>query len=190
MQEITVIEREVRKLDYLWDSGNSAPRAILVRLVAAGAEVALRGFFFTRAREELAVRIEVRHEAPQTKSRVVLRGIAKDASSARIHEVAILQKGAKGAEAHVEAKAILTSDQARAELEPYLEIDEDEVRATHSAWVGPLEEDERFYLMSRGFSPAKADALLLAAFLAPVADFIPTRHATQRFSHFHTTSRR
>lgn len=189
MQEITVTERGARKLDYLWGSGNNAPRTILVRLVVAGAELVLRGFFFTRAQEELAVRIEVRHEAPQTKSRVVLRGIAKDASFARVHEVAILQKGARGAEAHVEAKAILGSDQARAELEPYLEIDEDEVRATHSAWVGPLEEDERFYLMSRGLSSAKADALLLAAFLAPVADFIPLRYATQRFSHLHTAFR-
>lgn len=129
----------------------------------------LRGAFFARGKESLPLRIEVVHEAPRTKSNIILRGLVEDQAYAEVHAFAILKKGAKGAQTHVEAKALLRSEHARAKLEPYLEIDEDDVRVTHAASVKPLEEEEIFYLMSRGLSRVSAEELLLKSFFSPVA---------------------
>ena len=172
--EIVVRTPRAKPLLFQWVAENlNAPRIVRIRLAEESAEVNVRGIFFTRGNEELSIRLEVIHEAPRTKSNVMFRGLVADRGVARVHEIAVLKKGAKGAETHVEAKAMLLSDQAKAEIEPYLEIDEDDVRATHSASVRPLEEEEIFYLMSRGLSRKVAERMLLEAFLAPVAEALP-----------------
>jgi Fe-S cluster assembly scaffold protein SufB len=160
------IETSGRVMRRLWRCGDETLR---IRLLNEGAEVELFGAFVVCAENALSLRIEVLHEAPKTKSRIVLRGLVAEQGIARVHEIATIRKGAAGAETHVEAKAILLSEQAKAELEPYLEIEEDEVRATHSASVRPLEEEEIFYLTTRGLSRAAAQRLLIEAFFRPVA---------------------
>ena len=79
-----------------------------------------------------------------------------------------MQKGARGADAAINAKALLLSEDAKAQLMPYLEIDEQEVKATHRTFVGPLEEEELFYTRSRGVNEQEAKKLLIDGFLAPV----------------------
>lgn len=166
MDEI-LIRKPNQKAAWLW-LNEPGTQILRYRLVREGAELDLRGAFFVRGQEQLPLRIEVVHEAPKTKSNVILRGLVDDMASARVHVFAILKKGAHGSQAHVEAKALLRSEHARATLEPYLEIDEDDVRVTHAASVKPLEEEEIFYLMSRGLSRDAAESLLLESFFAPV----------------------
>ena len=168
MQEIILKSLRQETKNLLWRGTGRTPRQVRFRLVEEGAELDLRGAFFTRKKEQLLLRIEVVHEAPNTKSNVILRGLVEDQAYAEVHAFAIIKKGARGAQTHVEAKALLRSEHARAKLEPYLEIDEDDVRVTHSASVKPLEEEEIFYLMSRGLSRDSAEKLLLESFFAPV----------------------
>jgi len=82
--------------------------------------------------------------------------------------MAVLQRGARGADAAINAKALLLSEDAKAQLMPYLEIDEQEVKATHATFVGPLDEEELFYARSRGLNEQEAQKLLIDGFLAPV----------------------
>ena len=165
MREIVVHVPHQKKLALNWGSGFQSPRNLRVRLVAPGAGIVLSGRFKAQHSEMLALVIEVMHEAPETKSRIVVRGLAKDRAQVNFHANARLLKGAKRADASIDARALLLSDEARCELQPDLEIDEQEVRATHSTFVGPLDEEEIFYLQSRGVPEEKAKELLIAGFL-------------------------
>lgn len=166
--EIVIEEPLTEKLSFEWSAIASVPSDISVRLTVPGAGLEIVGVFKGRNNANLPIAIGIHHEAPDTKSRVTLRGILKDQSSADIKITAFLQKGASGADAAIDAKALLLSEDAKAELRPYLEIDEQEVKATHATFVGPLDEEELFYVRSRGLSEEEARKILVDGFLAPV----------------------
>ncbi|OHA48123.1 MAG: hypothetical protein A2806_00595 [Candidatus Terrybacteria bacterium RIFCSPHIGHO2_01_FULL_48_17] len=161
--EIVIRRPQTQKLKYQW-RGRKAHN-IIIRLVAAKAGVELSGTFIAKKNDSLPISISIHHEAPETKSRIFVRGIAQDRSVVSFRANARLKKGARKADAAINAKALLLSQNARCELQPDLEIDEQEVRATHTTFVGPLDEEEIFYLQSRGVSEEKAKELLIKGFL-------------------------
>ncbi len=166
-----LIEKPNQRVQLFWDA-ESGDDATSIRLVADGASVDVRGFLTLKdsAKRELSIRVI--HEAPNTESKVILRALLDGASFAAISEMAIMEPGVFGSKTHVEAKALLLSEDASANIQPELEISENDVLATHAASVGPLEDEELFYLMSRGIGRKEAERLLIQAFLAPVRDIV------------------
>jgi len=166
--EIIISQPYIKKLTFYWDGTNSPSSNILIRLTVPGAGVHISGIFRGEKNNNVSLVIGIRHEASSTQSRVVLRGLLCDRATADVKITAVLQKGARGADAAIDAKALLLSEDAKAQLMPYLEIDEQEVKATHRTFVGPLEEEELFYTRSRGVNEQEAKKLLIDGFLAPV----------------------
>jgi Fe-S cluster assembly protein SufD len=79
-----------------------------------------------------------------------------------------VREGAAGASSEQSLKALLAGGEAEADVRPQLEIYVDEVRASHGATVGKLDEQSLFYLLSRGIERPTAEALLKWAFVADV----------------------
>ncbi len=96
-----------------------------------------------------------------------------DKSTAVFDGQAIVHRTAPGSEAHQLSRNLLLSRSANVFTKPHLEIDHDDVIASHGATVGALDENEIFYLRSRGIPEADARALLTFAFVRAIVDSLP-----------------
>jgi hypothetical protein len=139
---------------------------IRAELVEENANVELFGLI----QSEASVQSEVRHLAPHTKSRQhfksVLRGKMKSSFEGKIYVAPIAQK----TEAYQLSNALLLSDDATHRAMPNLEIFADDVKASHGATTGQIDEESLFYLRSRGLSEIEAKELLVEGFCKEILD--------------------
>lgn len=133
-------------------------------LAGAKSSFAARGVFALRGREHVDVHLDVRHATRDTVSDVMWRGVADGRARGILHGAITVAAGADGADARLETKNLLLSPHAEIDAQPVLEIYADEVKASHGATVGQLDERALFYLRSRGVPLAAARSLLIAGF--------------------------
>ncbi len=112
--------------------------------------------------------VRVEHLGRGARTSQLFRGIAAGRSRVAFNGHMVVREGAVGAASDQSLKALLAGSEAEADLRPQLEIYVDEVRASHGATVGKLDEQMLFYLLSRGLERATAEALLKWAFVADV----------------------
>jgi Fe-S cluster assembly protein SufD len=127
-----------------------------------------RGVFVVRGRQHIDVHLDVRHAARDTACDVVWRGVADQRARGILHGAITVATGADGADARLQTKNLLLSPHAEIDAQPVLEIYADEVKASHGATVGQLDERALFYLRSRGIPAAVARGLLIAGFCREV----------------------
>ena len=84
-----------------------------------------------------------------------------------------IRKGAKNTDTFFREDALLLSDTAKAEASPSLEIDENEVKAGHASTVGPVDEEQLFFLMSRGIIQKQARKLIVKGYFAGIMSKLP-----------------
>jgi Fe-S cluster assembly protein SufD len=89
--------------------------------------------------------------------------------------------GASGADGYQSNRNLVLDRRARADSMPGLEINTDDVRCTHGATVGQLDDDQIFYLQSRGIARKEAEQLVVKGFFEPVLQRIPFEGVRQRF---------
>ena len=135
-----------------------------VSLVGDRATLCSGGVLLANARRHLDTRLDIRHVARDTVCDLRWRALAADRGRAVFHGGIVIQAGADGSDARLSNKNLLLSPNAEIDAQPVLEIHADEVKATHGATVGRLDETALFYLRSRGLPLADARALLIAAF--------------------------
>ena len=146
-----------------------ARSAFGVTLEGAGAEAVLSGVHFASGDQHLQHATEQRHLAPHTRSDLLYKGAVGGAGHAVYTGTIHVAPGARRTDAYQASRNLLLSPRARADVSPRLEIETNDVRCTHGASVGRLDEAQRFYLMSRGLDRRAADRLLVTGFLAEVA---------------------
>jgi len=109
-----------------------------------------------------------RHEAPDTSSNLVFKGALDGRSRAVYTGLIHVGHDARGTNATQSNRIIKLSDDTWAESVPNLEIHHNDVRCAHASAVGPIDEDQRFYLESRGVPPEVAERLVVAGFFEEV----------------------
>lgn len=141
-------------------------------MAGTGASYSARGVFAPRARAHIDVHLDVRHRARDTRSDVLWRGVADQRGRGILHGAITVAAGADGADAQLQTKNLLLSPHAEIDAQPVLEIYADEVKASHGATVGQLDERALFYLRSRGVPLAAARSLLISGFCREAFDGI------------------
>ncbi len=131
-----------------------------------GAECLINGLFVGAGRQHLDNYMLVEHAQPQCSSRQFYNGILDGHARGVFHGRIIVHKDAQKTDAKQTNRNLLLSDNARIDTKPQLEIHADDVKCTHGATIGQIEEDQLFYLRTRGFSEAEARNTLLYAFAA------------------------
>jgi len=139
-----------------------------VMLDGAQARYAARGVFVLGGRQHADVHLEVTHATRDTGSDVLWRGVADQRARGILHGAITVAAGADGADARLETKNLLLSPHAEIDAQPVLEIYADEVKASHGATVGQLDQRALFYMRSRGLPAATARRLLIAGFCREV----------------------
>lgn len=130
-----------------------------------GQELKIVGRFQIIDRNVARWNIEIVHAAPHTTSRTNIKGVVDDDGQAFVNGTIKVLPEAVGTEAFLEERILLVSLHARAEAVPNLEIETDDVKCSHAATVGKIDEEELFYLQSRGISPREAKNMIIEGFL-------------------------
>ncbi|MEM1415868.1 MAG: Fe-S cluster assembly protein SufD [Myxococcota bacterium] len=145
--------------------GRLARLDLRVRLEGAGSRCDLDGLYHVGGTDHVDHHLRVEHLAPHATSTQTYRGVLDERGVSVFDGQAHVTREGPGAEAHQQNRNLLLSESARAHTKPHLEIDHDEVVASHGATVGSLDEDALFYLRARGVPREDARTILVHAFL-------------------------
>ena len=143
------------------------------RLVGRGATGALLAAYFGDGDQTLDYRTFQDHVAPDTTSNLLFKGAVSDRSRSVYTGLIRVAKEAHGTNAFQTNRNIKLSEDAWAESVPNLQIENNDVHCSHASAVGPIDEEQRFYLESRGVPPRVAERLIVAGFFADVFDAFP-----------------
>ena len=137
---------------------------LAIDLQGCDARAEVRGLVRSRERQHVDTQLMLRHQSPQASSDTQWRAIAGGRSRAIFHGGILIAEGADGSDAQLETRNLLLTDSAEIDAQPVLEIHADEVKASHGATIGQLDERALFYLRSRGLPEVDARRLLVFAF--------------------------
>lgn len=166
--QYTVGAGEKLELTFVVLPGESRDIDVAIDLVGEGAEVSLKGLYLCGGDERVNFRILMHHRAPGCVSRQLFNGIAGGSSRVTFDGRIIVAPDAQKTEAYQENHNIVLSDRAHAETMPQLEIYADDVKCSHGATVGRLDEEALFYMRTRGVPEKDAKVLQMLSFLFPV----------------------
>jgi len=122
---------------------------------------------------------KVVHAAPNTSSSIVSKSISKGTGRSSYRGLVDIHEGARNARSNVECDALLLDDTAKTDTYPYIQINEKTAHVGHEASVSKLNDEQIFYLQSRGLGEAEAAALIVRGFLEPVAKELPLEYAVE-----------
>ncbi len=153
--------------------GDYARSRVDCRLTGRGATGNLRAAYFGEGEQMLDFRTFQDHLAPDTTSDLLFKGAVAGTSRSVYTGLIHVAKEARGTNAFQTNRNVKLSDGAWAESVPNLEIENNDVHCSHASTVGPIDEDQRFYLESRGVPPQAAERLIVAGFFREVLGQIP-----------------
>src|SRR5204863_9999282 len=143
------------------------------RLIGPGSRGDLLAVYFGAARQMHDFRTLQDHRAPKSTSTLLFKGAVAGTAHSVYSGLIRVEKGARGTNAFQTNRNLVLAEGARADSVPNLEIEENEVRCSHASAVGPIDEEQRYYLESRGVPTEVAGRLIVIGFLAEVLGRIP-----------------
>jgi Fe-S cluster assembly protein SufD len=143
-------------------------------LVGRGASGQLLAAYYGDGDQVLDFRTFQHHRAPDTTSDLVFKGALDDGSGSIYSGLIRIHPDGGGSNAFQTNRNVKLSDDAWAWSVPNLEIENNDVRCSHASTVSPVDEEQQFYLHSRGVPPAVADRLIVAGFFDEVLRRLPS----------------
>jgi Fe-S cluster assembly protein SufD len=153
-------------------------------LAGEGATGRMSGFYFTDGNQHLDHDTQQNHLAPHTTSDLLFKGALKGKSRSVWQGMIYVAPGAQKTDGYQANRNLVLSEGARADSIPGLEILADDVRCTHGATVGKLEQEPLFYLKSRGIPQAEAEKIVVEGFFDPIFQRIPFEGVRERFQQY------
>ena len=139
-----------------------------VKLNGQGSNADILGLYLVDKEQHVDNQVFVDHAQPHCNSNELFKGILDDHATAVFNGHVLVRKDAQKTNAFQTNRNILLTDKATINTKPFLEIYADDVKCSHGATVGQLDEDALFYIKSRGISQYNAKLLLMYAFAAEV----------------------
>ncbi len=154
--------------------GASVSRVDLnARLLGPGANSDMLGLYFGDGTQHFDFNTSQDHVTPNTSSDLLYKGALDGSSRAVFRGIIRVHPGAQKTDAYQKNRNLLLSPKAHADSLPNLEIQADDVKCSHGATVGELDEEAKFYLMSRGLDRVTAERLVVLGFLGEVLSRLP-----------------
>jgi Fe-S cluster assembly protein SufD len=148
-----------------------------------GAECLINGLFMASGSQHMDNYMLVEHASPHCNSRQFYNGILSGQGHGVFHGRIIVHKDAQKTDAKQTNRNLLLSDDAQIDTKPQLEIYADDVKCTHGATIGQVDETALFYLRSRGLDEASAKHLLLLAFANECLDRMSSEQVRKHLEH-------
>lgn len=162
-------DRDARFRSCFMNTGGAVIRnEVYPSLVGPGAEVQVSGLALGNGKQHVDTVVSMEHVAPHCESRQLFKGIYAGQSAGSFSGTIVVHEGAQKTNAFQSSKSILLSPDASVFTKPQLKIWADDVKCSHGATVGQIDEDALFYLRSRGIPSDAARVLLVHAFVGEV----------------------
>ena len=157
--------------------GKFSKNRVEASLVGQGAEAELKALYFASGEQFFDFHTLQDHRVGNTRSDLLFKGALSDVSRTVYAGLIRIEKHAARSDAYQANRNLVLSDKAKATSIPMLEIDNNDVRCTHGATVGPVDPEHLFYLRSRGIPEKTAKRMLIQGFFGDVLDRIPFEDA-------------
>ncbi len=138
------------------------------------------GIFLGKGKEHIDFTTNVYHNVENTTNDILVDGILRDESSSVYRGLIKIEKAAQKTNSYLANHILKLGDKTLANSIPSLKIDANDVKASHGATVGQINEEHLFYLMSRGLSRQDAERLIIEGFFEPVIQKIPLEELRER----------
>lgn len=145
---------------------------IHLKFTEEGGEAFVDGLYMLNGEQHHDTHSEIDHALPNCVSHQTYKGVLNDKSRGVFNGKVFVRENASGTDAQQSNKNLLLSNDARIDTKPQLEIFNDDVKCSHGATVGQLEEEELFYLLSRGLNESLARNLLTYGFAEEIVNKI------------------
>lgn len=179
--QLTYVEKDAKFQNIHVGLGSELTKAnIHTILRGAGGQANLLGVFFGNKKQHFDVFTTQEHAVGETQSDLLFKSALKDSAQSNYQGIIRIPESAQRSDAYQANKNLLLSPDAKARSIPKLEIIADDVRCTHSATMGTLDENELFYLESRGLSPEEAQKTIVEGFFEQVVVRIPSPEIRER----------
>lgn len=160
-----VAERDATvRIDEVGLGGRYARQRLGIDLAGRGSSATMGGIYFGDGAQVLDYRIYVTHRGPRTTSDIFLKGAVADRARAVWTGLMRIENPAVGTSAFETNRNLVLSDRAKVHSVPNLEILTDDLQCGHGSSSGPLDEEQLYYLMSRGLPRDRAERLLVRGF--------------------------
>ena len=170
------------KCAYVELSNNSIDTNINYALIEENANATVRLAALARGEEKKHLTLSLVHEAPYTTGIMENYGVVKNKANLIIDGIGTIKKGNRQSNSHQTNKIIVFDEGCNAKANPYLYIDEYDVKASHGASVGKIDEEHLYYLQSRGLSKEDAMHLVTYGYFIPVLEFIDNDELKELFN--------
>ena len=143
------------------------------RLEGVGGESDLTAVYFGDGQQMLDFRTLQDHHAPSTRSDLLFKGAVEDEAQSVYSGLIRIRHGAQRANAFQTNRNLVLTEGAEAMSVPNLEIEADDVQCSHASTVGPIDDDQLYYLATRGVPPDEAERLIVLGFFDDVFERLP-----------------
>jgi Fe-S cluster assembly protein SufD len=157
--------------------GQFSKTRIEASLVGQGANAELKAIYFASGEQFFDFHTLQDHQVGNTRSDLLFKGALQDTARTVYAGLIRIEKGAARSDAYQANRNLVLSEHAKATSIPMLEIDNNDVRCTHGATVGPVDPISMFYLQSRGIPEQTAKRMIVQGFFGEVLERIPFEHA-------------
>lgn len=145
------------------------------------ADAKIRMAVLSKEDEQKHFEVLIQHNYPHTYGQMDNYGVVKDQGRLTIDGIGTITKGQHGAASHQTNKIMVFDSECVASANPYLYIDEFDVKASHAAGVGKMDEEHLYYLQTRGLSKKQAMHLITYGYLKPVIEVIDNAMLKEHF---------
>lgn len=168
---------------FVLQSGGAVGRSeIHAYLNGSGGDCSLNGVYLASGKQVVDNTTFVEHTAPGCRSRQVYKGVLDGQSRGVFQGKVHVLRDAQQSDGHQLSRALLLSPRAEIDARPELEIYADDVKCSHGATAGELDDDSLFYLLSRGIPIEDARRMLIEAFLSEAIAEIPLEQVAEDFT--------
>jgi len=157
--------------------GKFSKTRVEASMAGEGAQAELKALYFASGNQFFDFHTLQDHQVGNTRSDLLFKGALQDVARTVYAGLIRIEKHAARSDAYQANRNLVLSDKAKATSIPMLEIDNNDVRCTHGATVGPVDPEHLFYLRSRGIPEPTAKRMLIQGFFGDVLDRIPFEHA-------------
>jgi Fe-S cluster assembly protein SufB len=166
-----------------WVSGSMGSKATMLYpstiLKGRGATDNHITIAFAGEGQDIDTGAKVYHNAPDTKSTIESKSIAKDGGRTNYRGLVHIADGAEDSSTSVECDALMFDNDSTSDTMPYMEINESKVDVAHEATVGKIGDEDVFYLQSRGLDDDDAKQMIVAGFIEPITEELPIEYAVE-----------
>jgi Fe-S cluster assembly protein SufB len=166
-----------------WVDGNLGSKLTMkypsVYMLGKGAHGEILSIAFAGRGQHQDAGGKVVHAAPYTSSIITSKSISKDGGRSTYRGLVKVANGAKGVKSKVVCDALILDRASRSDTYPVMEVDEADVSIAHEASVSRIQDEQLFYLMSRGLSETEASTMIVNGFIEPLVKELPMEYAVE-----------